>query len=54
MGEELVKVLKIQKKPGGLLVRIPSELVKRLNLTGEEKVKVYFDEEKKRIIYEVM
>jgi antitoxin component of MazEF toxin-antitoxin module len=54
MSEELVKILKIQKKPHGLLVRIPNELVRRIGLTGEEKVKVYFDEEKKRIIYEVI
>jgi len=54
MGEELIKVLKIQKKPGGLLVRIPNELVKRMKLTGKEKVKVYLDEERRRIIYEVI
>ncbi|WP_457550410.1 hypothetical protein [Archaeoglobus sp.] len=55
MGEEkLIKVLKIQKKPGGLLIRIPSDIVKRINLTGEEKVKVYLDEDRKRIIYEVI
>jgi len=54
MGEELAKVLKIQKKPHGLLVRMPNELVRRKGLTGKEKVKVYFDEEKRRIIYEVI
>jgi antitoxin component of MazEF toxin-antitoxin module len=54
MSEELIKVLKIQKKPGGLLVRIPNDVVKRINLTGKEKVKVYLDEEKKRIIYELI
>jgi antitoxin component of MazEF toxin-antitoxin module len=54
MSEELIKVLKIQKKPGGLLVRIPNDVVRRIKLTGDEKVKVYLDEEKKRIIYEVV
>ena len=54
MSEELIKVLKIQKKPGGLLVRIPNDIVRKINLTGEERVKVYLDEEKRRIIYEVI
>lgn len=54
MSEELIKVLKIQKKPGGLLVRIPNDVVRKINLTGDEKVKVYLDEKKKRIIYEVV
>ncbi len=54
MGEELIKVLKIQKKPGGLLVRIPNDVVRRIKLRGEEKVKVYLDEEKRRIIYELI
>ena len=54
MSEELIKVLKIQKKPGGLLVRIPNDVVRRIKLTGKEKVKVYLDEEKRRIIYELV
>jgi len=54
MSEELIKVLKIQKKPGGLLGRIPNDIVRKINLTGDEKVKVYLDEEKRRIIYEVI
>jgi len=36
------------------LVRIPSDIVNRINLTGKERVKVYLDEKRRRIIYEVI
>ncbi|MHC1635532.1 MAG: hypothetical protein ACXQTS_02765 [Candidatus Methanospirareceae archaeon] len=51
---ELVKVLKIQKKAKGYFVRIPSEIIPVLRLEEREKVKVYVDKERGRIIYEII
>jgi antitoxin component of MazEF toxin-antitoxin module len=49
---DLVKVQ--QKKQGTVMVTIPIDVVKKLKLRKTEKLKVYFDQERRRIVYEVM
>ena len=52
--EEKIKILKIQKKAKGFFVRIPSEIAEDLELEEKEKVMVYIDRERERIIYEIL
>ncbi|PUA32394.1 MAG: hypothetical protein B7O98_06995 [Zestosphaera tikiterensis] len=46
-----VKILKLRKKQKGVDVRIPKEVVEKMNLKGKEKVEVYVDYENGLIIY---
>ena len=48
---EKVKILKIRKRENGYFVRIPSEVVRELNLEDKEKVEVYIDRKNGEIIY---
>lgn len=46
-----VKILKIVKSPRGYRVRIPNEVVERMNLKDKIKVEVFVDYENGLIIY---
>jgi antitoxin component of MazEF toxin-antitoxin module len=49
-----IDFVKVQKRKGGsYLVTIPSEAVKTLNITDNERMKVYLDEGSKRVIFEL-
>jgi len=46
-----VKILKLRRGSKGYFVRIPNEVVEKMNLRDREKVEVYADYENELIIY---
>jgi hypothetical protein len=54
--EELIKIVKIQRKPRGKGFRatIPIEASQKLGIKGKEKAKVLFEKKRRRIIYEII
>ena len=53
MAEEEVAFVKVQpRKAGNFMVTLPSEVASLLKLKDNERVKVLFDREKKRVIYQ--
>ena len=51
--EEEVAFVKVQpRKAGNFMVTLPAEVASILKLKDNEKVKVLFDRDKKRVIYQ--
>lgn len=53
MPEEEIAFVKVQpRKAGNFMVTLPVEVAGALRLKDNERVKVLFDREKKRVIYQ--
>ena len=51
--EELIDLVRIQaRKAGNYMATIPADIVSVLKPKPGERVKVFFDKEKKRVIYQ--
>lgn len=51
--EDLVDFVRIQaRKAGNYMVTIPVDIIALLKPKAGERIKVYFDKEKKRVIYQ--
>tara|TARA_B100001013_G_C24197471_1_gene279932 strand:+ start:310 stop:489 length:180 start_codon:yes stop_codon:yes gene_type:complete len=55
MTETEISFVKIQPRSQGrtFMITIPKEIVDTLEIIDNEKIKVYLDKEKRRIIYEL-
>tara|TARA_B100001750_G_C15481576_1_gene585750 strand:+ start:185 stop:361 length:177 start_codon:yes stop_codon:yes gene_type:complete len=54
MTETEISFVKIQPRSNGtFMVTIPKEIADNLEIIDNEKIKVYIDKEKRRIIYEL-
>lgn len=50
-----IDFVKVQKRKGGsYLVTIPSEAVKALRITDNERMKVYLDKGSNRVVFELL
>jgi antitoxin component of MazEF toxin-antitoxin module len=53
MAEEEIAFVKVQpRKAGNYMVTLPADVASALRLKDNEKVKVLFDRDKKRVIYQ--
>ena len=53
MPEEEIAFVKVQpRKAGNFMITLPAEIAVKLKLRDNERVKVLFDHEKKRVIYQ--
>jgi hypothetical protein len=53
VAEEEIAFVKVQpRKAGNYMVTLPAEVASSLRLKDNEKVKVLFDRDKKRVIYQ--
>jgi antitoxin component of MazEF toxin-antitoxin module len=52
MGEEVAFVKVQARRAGNYMVTIPGDVAEALRLKGSERVKVLYDKEKKRVIYQ--
>jgi hypothetical protein len=53
MTEEEIAFVKVQpRQAGNFMVTIPADIVPILKLKDNERVKVLFDKDKKRVIYQ--
>jgi bifunctional DNA-binding transcriptional regulator/antitoxin component of YhaV-PrlF toxin-antitoxin module len=55
VSEEEVDIVRAQRRPSGsFMVTIPREVVERFAIEKGEKLKVLIDEQRRRIIYELI